>query len=61
MLGKQMPFGLESVIGVAGNATFARLVIRGAKRAFGPPPEKWPSHFGDEPPVHGAPVPAALT
>jgi hypothetical protein len=50
VLGKQLPLGLGAVIGASGNAGMGYLVVRSAKRAFGPPPVSWsaPHIFGDE-------------
>ncbi|WP_461022363.1 hypothetical protein [Thalassiella azotivora] len=52
VLSKQMPLGIGAAIGGAGNAAFARVTIRSAKRAFGTPPTSWPQHLalptGDE-------------
>ncbi|MGL4174837.1 MAG: hypothetical protein ACRCSN_02070 [Dermatophilaceae bacterium] len=45
VLGKQVPFGIGAAIGGVGNAAFARLTIRSARRAYGPPPAHWPAHF----------------
>lgn len=45
VLGKTVPFGIGAVIGGAGNAVFAQFTIRSARRAFGPPPDCWPSHL----------------
>lgn len=49
VLGKQVPFGLGAVIGGAGNALFAQVTIRSARRAFGQPPSQWPEHLLREP------------
>jgi hypothetical protein len=45
VLGKQVPFGIGGVIGGGGNAVFARVTIKAAKRAFGAAPEVWPEHL----------------
>ncbi|MGL5849363.1 MAG: hypothetical protein ACRCZD_01165 [Phycicoccus sp.] len=45
VLGKQVPFGIGAAIGGVGNAAFARMTIRSAKRAYGPAPEHWPAHL----------------
>lgn len=49
VLGKQAPFGIGAAIGGAGNAAFAQVTIRSAKRAFGPPPAEWPTHLREMP------------
>jgi hypothetical protein len=41
--GRTLPLGAGAVIGAAGNLATARVVIRSAERAFGPPPAEWPS------------------
>ena len=53
VLGKQVPLGIGAAIGGFGNAAFARFTIRSAKRAFGPPPEEWPSSLVPEPSASG--------
>jgi hypothetical protein len=42
VLGRLAPFGIGAVIGGAGNAVFGLTVVAGARRAFGPPDERWP-------------------
>jgi hypothetical protein len=41
-LGRALPLGIGLVVGAVGNFVIARAVIRGAERAFGPPPTRWP-------------------
>lgn len=41
VLGRIVPFEIGAVIGGAGNALLGRSVIVGARRAFGPPPDKF--------------------
>jgi hypothetical protein len=43
VLGRDLPFGIGAVIGAGGNAVLGRVAIGGARRAFGPPPQSWPS------------------
>jgi hypothetical protein len=43
VLGRLAPFGIGSGIGAAGNAFFARTVVTGTRRAFGPAPSMWPA------------------
>jgi hypothetical protein len=51
VLGRLVPFGVGAAIGGVGNAVFARTVVVGARRAFGPPPTRWtpPIPHSDEP------------
>lgn len=42
VLGKQLPIGLGAVVGATGNAGMGYLVVRSARRAFGPAPTEWP-------------------
>lgn len=39
------PFGIGAVIGGGANAAMAALTVRAGRRAFGPPPESWPTTF----------------
>lgn len=48
VLGRDLPFGLGAAIGAGGNALMGRATIAGARRAFGPAPDAWPS----SPPAH---------
>ena len=43
VLGRDLPFGIGAVIGAGGNAALGRMTVSGARRAFGPPPQDWPS------------------
>jgi hypothetical protein len=43
VLGRTVPFGIGALIGGGANATMATMVIRSARRAFGPPPPGWPT------------------
>lgn len=43
VLGRDLPLGIGAVIGAGGNAAFGLVAVGGARRAFGPPPEDWPS------------------
>ena len=45
VLGKQVPFGIGGAIGGGGNAVFARVTVKAAKRAFGADPDGWPEHL----------------
>lgn len=40
--GRLVPFGVGAAIGVAGARSLGRTVIEGARRAFGPPPPRFP-------------------
>jgi hypothetical protein len=43
VLGTAVPFGIGAGIGAGGNAAFGYGSVRAARRAFGPPPEVWPT------------------
>jgi hypothetical protein len=43
VLGRVAPFGIGAVIGGGANAAMAALTVKAGRRAFGPPPESWPS------------------
>lgn len=47
VLGRELPFGIGAVIGGGGNFALAKMAIAGAERAFGPPPDDWPT--GEDP------------
>lgn len=42
VLARVVPLGIGAAIGGGANAAMATMVIRSAKRAFGPPPREWP-------------------
>ncbi|WP_375488992.1 hypothetical protein [uncultured Mycobacterium sp.] len=42
MLGKMLPVGIGAVIGGVGNRVAGKKVVRNARKAFGPPPARWP-------------------
>lgn len=41
VLGRVVPFGIGAAIGASANAAMSTMVIRSARRAFGPPPQDW--------------------
>lgn len=43
VLGRHLPVGIGAAIGAGGNALLGRTTITGARRAFGPAPQTWPS------------------
>ena len=43
VLGRVVPFGIGAVIGGTANAAMSTMIIRSARRAFGPPPVHWPT------------------
>lgn len=43
VLGRDLPYGIGALIGVGGNAALGLMTISGARRAFGPAPQDWPS------------------
>jgi hypothetical protein len=50
LLGRALPFGIGAGVGAAGNAALARGAISSARRAFGPPPARFPSRIIDAQP-----------
>lgn len=44
VLGRTVPFGIGAIIGGSANAAMSTMVIRSARRAFGPPPNEWSGH-----------------
>lgn len=61
VLGRVVPFGIGAAIGGGANAAMSAMVIRSARRAFGPPPRGWDewhvsrdAYLGadDDPPTH---------
>jgi len=46
VLGRDLPFGIGAAIGAGGNALLGRTTIAGARRAFGPAPDTWPTSTG---------------
>jgi hypothetical protein len=51
LVGRALPLGIGAGIGAAGNAALARGAIGAARRAFGPPPDRFPARVIDVPPV----------
>lgn len=47
VFGRALPLGIGAGIGAAGNAALARGAIKSARRAFGPPPKKFPGRVVD--------------
>lgn len=43
VLGRDLPLGIGAAIGAGGNAALGRMTVSGARRAFGPAPQDWPS------------------
>lgn len=48
VLGRVVPFGIGAAIGGGANATMTTMVIRSARRAFGPPPQGWDEWTGSQ-------------
>jgi hypothetical protein len=48
LVGRALPLGIGAGIGAAGNAALARASIGTARRAFGPPPTRFPSRVIDQ-------------
>lgn len=53
--GKLLPVGIGAVIGAIGNRMMGKKIVDNARKAFGPPPQKWPSTLHVLPSA-GAPV-----
>ena len=51
MAGRALPFGIGAGVGAVGNAAVGRSVIKSARRAFGPPPERFPGRIVDARPA----------
>ncbi|WP_374198675.1 hypothetical protein [Mycobacterium sp. MYCO198283] len=49
--GKALPLGLGAVVGGGGNRLLGRRIIENTRRAFGPPPARWPAALHVLPPV----------
>ncbi|ANI41350.1 hypothetical protein [Mycolicibacterium vaccae] len=49
--GKMLPVGIGAVVGGVGNRLMGKKIVANAHRAFGAPPERWPS------PLHLLPAP----
>jgi hypothetical protein len=49
LFGRALPLGIGAAIGAGGNAALARAAIRAARKAFGPPPERFPGRVIDAP------------
>jgi hypothetical protein len=41
-LGKLLPMGLGAVVGGVGNRVMGKKIVANARKAFGPPPKRWP-------------------
>jgi hypothetical protein len=52
MLGKMLPVGVGAVIGGVGNRMAGKKIVRNARKAFGPPPPRWPVTLHVLPHVH---------
>jgi len=53
LVGRAVPLGIGAGIGAVGNAVLARGAITAARRAFGPPPRKFPPRTVDVRPIEG--------
>jgi hypothetical protein len=49
LFGRALPLGIGAAIGAGGNAALARGAISAARKAFGPPPKKFPGRVIDAP------------
>jgi hypothetical protein len=51
LLGRALPLGIGAAIGAGGNAALARAAIATARKAFGPPPTRFPPRVVDADPI----------
>jgi hypothetical protein len=51
VVGKMLPAGVGAVIGGVGNRVMGKRIIANARKAFGPPPSRWPVGLHVLPPV----------
>jgi hypothetical protein len=49
--GKVLPMGIGAVLGAGGNRMMGKKIISNARKAFGPPPSRWPSALHLLPPA----------
>jgi len=49
LFGRALPLGIGAAVGAGGNAALARGAIAAARRAFGPPPDRFPPRVVDAP------------
>jgi hypothetical protein len=47
LVGRALPFGVGAGVGAAGNLALGRAAVNAARRAFGPPPERFPNRVID--------------
>jgi hypothetical protein len=47
LFGRALPLGVGAAIGAGGNAALARVAIKVARKAFGPPPDRFPPRVID--------------
>jgi hypothetical protein len=50
-LGKMLPMGIGALIGGGGNRVMGKRIIANARKAFGPPPTRWPVSLHVLPPA----------
>lgn len=54
LFGKLLPVGIGAVVGGTGNRLAGKKIVRNARKAFGPPPARWPVTLRLLPPVRDA-------
>lgn len=54
LFGKLLPVGIGIVVGAIGNYLAGKKIVRNGRRAFGPPPARWPRPLHLVPPFHEA-------
>jgi hypothetical protein len=42
LFGKMLPIGIGAIIGAVGNRLVGKKIVRNTRKAFGPPPARWP-------------------
>lgn len=51
--GRALPFGIGAGVGAVGNAALGRGIVASARKAFGPPPPRFPARVVDAGPLSG--------
>ncbi len=54
MFGKMLPVGIGIIVGAIGNRLAGKRIVGNARRAFGPPPARWPRSLQLVPPIQEA-------
>ncbi len=54
LFGKLLPVGIGALVGAVGNYLAGKKLVGNARKAFGPPPSRWPGTLHLLPPIHEA-------